>query len=46
MNKFKANLLSIVVGANISVFFLDVRLEAASLSIITLGAIAYVFTYK
>jgi len=45
MSRFKRNLLAIVVGANIAVFLLNVKLEAATLSIITVGTIYYAF-YK
>ena len=43
-NRFKINLLGIVLGTNIAVLFFDVRLEAAIFTFLTFTAIAYIIT--
>lgn len=45
MKRFKITLVSIVIGANLSIFLLNVKIEAAIMSIITVGTI-YWALYK
>jgi hypothetical protein len=44
--RFKINLFAIVLGTNMAIFFLDVSLDAAIFSMLTIGTLAYIINNK